>query len=262
MSIENWGLLTKSQTDPETIEDAIRRIVAEHEADPNAHLGAGESLETHRTFDILDHPQGSVLADKYTSRELVWTDNFTNENVWYNYGPYIYWKGGGVDLNQEGSAVASEVYGSPLEGNFSLYYDQDFLAQYILSLGRDGNTSRFIVGIINSIAHAVGSQPTSGFYFECINNSIRGVAKLPSGTQYTDSVAPPNWQFMVMRIAYNSTEKTVSFYIDGTLLGTISVSAFTSGFQYANYLRAETTDMANLYVLQALSVSFTTTFND
>lgn len=256
-----WGLLPKSQIDSETVEEAIQRLIAVHEADPQAHIGVGESLETHRTLDILDHPQGSVLADKATNRELVWTDNFTSEGVWYNYGPYIYWKGGGVDLNQEGSAVASEIYGSPLEGNFPLNYDQDWMTQFTLLLGRDGNTSRFIVGSVNSISHAVGSQPTSGLYFECVNNTIKGASKhASSSVVYTDGVSCPNWQFIVLRVLYNSTDHTASFYINGTLLGTLSVSNF-GGFQYGSYLRAETTDMANLYVLEALSVSFTTTFN-
>lgn len=257
-----WGLMPKSQVDPETVEEAINRLIAEHEADPQAHIGVGESLETHRTLDILDHPQGSVLADKATNRELVWTDNFTNENVWYNYGPYQYWKGGGVDLNQENSAVASEIYGSPLEGNFPMWDDQDFMTQFTLLLGRDGPTSRFIVGSVNSISHAVGSQPTTGLYFECINNTIKGVFRKPNTTPlYTDGVSCPNWEFMVLRVLYNATDKTASFYINGTLLGVLTLPTF-GGFQYGSYLRAETTDMANLYVLEALSVSFTTTFNE
>lgn len=70
MTLPLWGLLQRSQDDPETIEEAIERIVQEHNADPESHLQEGESLESHKTEDVIDHPPGSVLFDKITSREL------------------------------------------------------------------------------------------------------------------------------------------------------------------------------------------------
>jgi len=71
MSTEVWGNLPKSQDDPELIEGAINRLISAHEADPDAHLGPGESLETHRQNEVLDHPAQSVLADKFNSYNMV-----------------------------------------------------------------------------------------------------------------------------------------------------------------------------------------------
>lgn len=59
-----WGQLAKAQDNPETIEGAIVRLIAEHEADAGAHTGTGESLETHKTQETVDHPVGSIVADK------------------------------------------------------------------------------------------------------------------------------------------------------------------------------------------------------
>ena len=41
MSIPVWGLLEKGQTDPETIEEAIARLILAHNEDEESHLGSG-----------------------------------------------------------------------------------------------------------------------------------------------------------------------------------------------------------------------------
>lgn len=64
MSIVTWGLLAKSEIDNETIEDAIARLIAVHNADETAHLGAGEALQSHKSDTVIDHPAGSVVGDK------------------------------------------------------------------------------------------------------------------------------------------------------------------------------------------------------
>ena len=64
MSVTVWGQLNKAQDDPETIEEAIVRLIAVHEAEPTSHTGDGESIDVHRKNDIIDHPKGSVVLDK------------------------------------------------------------------------------------------------------------------------------------------------------------------------------------------------------
>ena len=71
MSISVWGLLEKSQTDPETIEEAIARLILEHNADEESHLGSGESLESHKASVIIDHVVDSVIADKIKNGEVI-----------------------------------------------------------------------------------------------------------------------------------------------------------------------------------------------
>jgi len=64
MSNPVWGMLAKSQTDPETIEEAIARLIVAHEADAEAHIGAGKSLENHKSAETIDHPILSVGPNK------------------------------------------------------------------------------------------------------------------------------------------------------------------------------------------------------
>jgi hypothetical protein len=59
-----WFQQPKSQIDPEKVEEAITRLILEHEQDEESHLGAGESLQSHKASVIIDHVVDSVVADK------------------------------------------------------------------------------------------------------------------------------------------------------------------------------------------------------
>ena len=65
-----WGLLAKSQTDSEKIEEAIARLILEHNDDEEAHLGAGQSLQSHKASEIIDHLIGSIISDKIAAGEI------------------------------------------------------------------------------------------------------------------------------------------------------------------------------------------------
>lgn len=64
-----WSTLPRATDDNETIEEAIARLIADHEADPTAHLGEGESLSEHKGSEVIDHLAGSVVVDKYSRAE-------------------------------------------------------------------------------------------------------------------------------------------------------------------------------------------------
>ena len=96
MGLQNWGGLQKSATDDETIEEAINRLIAVHLADESAHLGASESLQTHKSASVIDHPADSVVTDKVpdysvlkekltTNKDFV-SCNFESIDFWSHYG--------------------------------------------------------------------------------------------------------------------------------------------------------------------------------
>lgn len=64
MTLPLWGTLEKAQDDPTTIDEAIQTAITEHEADPTAHQGEGESLEAHKSEEVIDHPAQSIVVDK------------------------------------------------------------------------------------------------------------------------------------------------------------------------------------------------------
>lgn len=69
--MENWQNLPKNQEDAEKIEEAIDRLVNVHESDPDAHLGADESLNSHKASKVIDHIARSIVGDKINNIDTV-----------------------------------------------------------------------------------------------------------------------------------------------------------------------------------------------
>jgi len=59
-----WGSLAKANNDPTLIEQAIDNAIEGHNDDPDAHIGDGKALESHRAAEIIDHVAQSVVNDK------------------------------------------------------------------------------------------------------------------------------------------------------------------------------------------------------
>ena len=67
---ETWGNLPKSQISAEQIEAAVNRLIQNHEDDPDAHIEAGESLQSHKASAIIDHVVNSIIEDKISDGEV------------------------------------------------------------------------------------------------------------------------------------------------------------------------------------------------
>lgn len=59
-----WGSLNRAVNDPTVIDEAIETAIAAHNDNSDAHLGEGESLQSHRAAEIIDHLAESVVNDK------------------------------------------------------------------------------------------------------------------------------------------------------------------------------------------------------
>jgi hypothetical protein len=81
-----WGQLAKSQDDPEKVEEAIARMISEHNADPEAHLGEGGSLRSHKMAEIIDHLARSVVRDKLLEYQT-WKLSFESIDGYSKYLP-------------------------------------------------------------------------------------------------------------------------------------------------------------------------------
>jgi len=68
-----WGLLLKSLVSNETIEQAIARLITAHNDDEEAHTGVGQSLQSHKGSEIIDHIAESVLNDKLETISRAYT---------------------------------------------------------------------------------------------------------------------------------------------------------------------------------------------
>lgn len=77
-----WGNLPKSQSDSETIEECIARLIAEHNNKTTAHSDPGQSLDLHRKDTIIDHPAGSIKNDKESFANILYRLFFTDRATW------------------------------------------------------------------------------------------------------------------------------------------------------------------------------------
>lgn len=232
-----WGLLPKAQDDAETIEQAIVRFIAEHETDSGAHTGSGESLETHKSQEIVDHPAESLVADKLASaNSFIYIplnsssdhdpDNHTSLNV---------------------GLISSLTQSSPLTGNAS---------DFVFDFGQTDyryNDGDIVVDMLfwggGSAGTWEGSFATPWAKIE-IKHGYYRVGYYDGGWTYTSWVAftaeyPSRW-----RIIYSAGDGTLTFLKNGVsifevafvidfhgeeITGTFFVDRGTSTNGYVNY---------------------------
>jgi hypothetical protein len=82
---EIWGDLSKSQVDPSTINEEIDLMIVNHLNDPDAHLEIGQSLQSHKASEIIDHLAHSIIEDKIATGEIssrcITTDQIIGKDI-------------------------------------------------------------------------------------------------------------------------------------------------------------------------------------
>lgn len=216
--MDTWGLVPKSQIDSETIEEAISRLILEHEEDPTAHTGTNESLEAHRAEGILDHRAGSVLADKWTMTEFSITEDFRTFSHWATVGdvsngdwPTLYLA---FDF---GTTNKSEIYKNiQLPAPYlSTGFDQMFQVTAMFDSSNNNFHSWIGVGLEDEL-------PADGYGF-IINNGVLKACVAKSNTRTFSGILSLDLNAPhIYRAQLNSFTQEIEFYIDGSLVSTIA----------------------------------------
>jgi len=245
---EVWGLLEKSLTDDETINEAINAAIASHEADASAHLGVGESLESHKTSEVIDHLAGSVVADKIGATEYVAKTVFDSLDHWVVTGNCANDSWPGVVLVVDYSATnPSELKsGDPTIPDF-ITWTKNILFQVSACVVETISKT-----LIFGFGDRSGSNMTDGFGFKIVNGTLYGYLEA-DGTFRTTTLNGVNIYVPHSYRAYwNAVDKTVYFFIDGVQVGTISVvstSGQGDGFIHF-YVKADASGEVWLYVYE------------
>lgn len=218
MSVETWGELNKSQIDSEKIEEAIARLIAEHESDPDSHLGEGEALQSHRAAEIIDHVVGSVVADKLTHTQKLYITNFDSLDSFIEAGDgalaTIDWPG----LTLQTSNVVNrwkEIYSAPT-GDELLNFSKNPFFQTILYLNILSDVSAswywgYDVGDVTSLA----------FGFRVNSGNLQAVVLIGETLRTENITGITISNLNTFRSEVDSTNKIVSFYVNGILKTTI-----------------------------------------
>ena len=173
MSLPLWGGLEKAQDDAQTIEEAIDAAILAHENDPTAHLGTGESLEAHKTEDVIDHPAFSVLDDKFAYDRRTFNFNMADYAL-YDKGAEVSLAGYNTLLLIGLSSGATMWFGvNPSDFSDTDWFEYQKNPRFIITL--------MVAAITNQTAYALVSDPNNlrGFGFKIVNATL--------SFRYTDS---------------------------------------------------------------------------
>jgi len=217
MSVETWGEMPKSQIDNEKPEEMVARLIAVHEADPTAHAGADESIDVHRKNTVIDHPAGSIPADKISFYELHFQNYFVSASN-YDVTGHAYQPGyAQVYLNDfhVANAYSDMTIPIPMFQN-ATFPEKDIMCQWGGSI--NWYNSSDAVDIMFG-----GSD--DGFGFTVRNNAI--YARLcVNSTEYLSSALTFGKGYNhIFRIVISPADNQAYFYIDGALVASLVLHA-------------------------------------
>lgn len=214
MSLPLWGELEKAQDDSRTIEEYITDIIAEHNEDTEAHLGENESLKSHKSEEVIDHPEGSVLADKQTMTEIAVSTIFESLSGWSITGEVSNDDIPGCTLYIEDGAVEESAIDSapqvPLNFRNSAY---DLLFQTLARFDLSSNSYNATLGYFQ-----IGTTTPEGFGFLFESGVIYAYAKQGANIYKSSSIGIDESEDHVYRVFLDAFNQNIKWYIDGSLV--------------------------------------------
>jgi hypothetical protein len=226
--METWGDKPKSQVDNSLIDDAIAAAIADHESDPDSHLEVGESLQSHKASEIIDHVAGSIVADKSSAFQRNFQTVFESIDGWEKSGEYeleglnrlmliIF-----GDVSPLSYVMATNVFFESINfKSFDVVFEED------MKWDDRGGNEELAFGILCG-GYAPASVEQVGLYFYYLDDVLYARVK---GT-VTNSVEISGFSLSVshkFRIHCDYSAGDVKFYIDGALAATVAwpAGAFT-----------------------------------
>lgn len=215
--MDTWGLLPKSQIDSETIEEAINRIVAEHNSDPVSHTGTNEAIAVHREYDILDHKAGAVLADKWTMSELEFSTTFDLLTPFGTHGTvYVSYPGVHVEPSASGDANYGKIAVDLENRGIAIDFAKDFVFQFAFQADLYSSGS-----VLINFGFTPGEFEKKGVGLELNATYKRFYCTEADGSNATYLNWPTysDLQPAVIRVQNNAIEGKMYVFINGEPLG-------------------------------------------
>jgi hypothetical protein len=209
MTLPLWGQLQKALDNSETIEEAIARVVAEHNSEPEAHMNAGESLETHKTAEVLDHPANSIVGDKLDTTGYIYHLSLLD---------YATWGSVGLSATAQG-VMMTGGYGAGNASTIRQGYGFSSIKEYfaiarIQNVGTNLSTKRFLFGV--SADEPEWGEPFLGFALDGETLYIRAVGTDDDFNVAVSGASAPWWGKLAIHL--NASNMSVDFYRNGALV--------------------------------------------
>jgi hypothetical protein len=248
MATTTWGMLQKSLTDSETIEEAIERIVQEHDDDANSHLDDGQSLKSHKASEIIDHLALSIVQDKIGDGEISLQKLLADHRILITAMESLDgWSLFGNNAQDFGclrlytNATTNAYAGGYVVPSYwvGIDWDKDFFWQAtIKTLAVTNQEMYFGIGGTDYI----GGYSSAGFYVDDGDLYCYHAVDSGGGYAYTTfqitGITLTDWH--TYRIIYDESEGELSFYIDGILKKTFDSDLPTSNTDEALMFQVKT----------------------
>lgn len=235
-----WGSLQKSSDDSETIEQAIVRLIAEHNDEPNAHLGVGQSLENHKSNETIDHPESSIVPDKMSPGFGIFTvpvkkfalveslDGYWQESVagggsieWNVYGTNL--SGVHMETPNAGSGELAQIMGeSPgflFNINYSIGWALDVFCGVLMEYTM--NSIDQLIGIFDT-----PTPYTKGTLFQFQAGRVRLLWRGSLAGETSDWFnLPTDDRFYHLKMTWDPETLTLRGYVNANLIATFVLAS-------------------------------------
>lgn len=230
--LENWGLMTEAQDNPKTITQKINELILAHEADPESHMGAGESIENHRTNEIIDHPAGAIVPDKFS---------FNQKEINTYFESILSWQKAGNVISQF-LKLQVGIYGNAIIDSYAYqdsiyFYCADDYTTFDNYVQFNGAYSNYYSIADLYFGMGVSDAVPSSDYLMCfkISGNVCSVGFSRGGSIIWTSVGVLTEQFNhVFRIQTSKEFQEVYFLIDGVIVYTGDLSGM-SDWAYGSF---------------------------
>lgn len=219
MTLPLWGSLEKATDNAQTIDQAIAAAIAAHEADPEAHLGEGESLSEHKHETTIDHPVGSVLADKKTMTEISIDHDFSSMDFWTVVGSVsnANWPTVGLyleygDVNESSIALYPSSPAPWLSYNFGMVFQVEMHTEL-----SGANFHAWLgMGLEDDV-------PLEGFGFVVQAGVLKAVVASASTPVYSSALAVDISGGHIYRAQMMPQYDVVRFFVDGEQVAELAI---------------------------------------
>ncbi len=255
----SWFQMPKSQIDPERMEEAIARLILEHEQDEESHLGVGESLQSHKASEIIDHVANSIIADKILAGEVdlskMSDKKFTFRT---NFETVANWNG--IDSD---NGVHSDVMFEYLIGTYAVagaFYDltnQVGMVSSVIDFSKNPffQTTFAISSMGAQEFYAViGHCQENNFGFMGSNNVLYAHTRKGATVHNFEITGITLSVWNVYRAVMDSVAGTIEFYVNGVSKATLSADlpSGTSGFLVDYYIYGNAGHVCYVYLRDCL----------
>lgn len=220
---DTWGMMPKSQEDSETIEQAIARMIDDHNDDDTAHSATGQAIDVHRNSEIIDHLALSVVKDKLEKPldgGMSYHEDGRGAGAWSIYAtdPYTYVT---PELYNIAFSVDDLNAGTRADAyiNFWGFYHDFSTDTFTLEFVADFGACNELDGWVSwGYGKNTTYQHSAGFYYKASNGNL--YAYNQENLTATETLVETGAADAMHRYRVEHVEGAILFYIDEVLVAT------------------------------------------